>query len=327
MKFLHLSDLHITADDAANEPLRQRFAFCGQHYRDHFFIVTGDIIDNEGAVAPGTPLPHDHENPLSVMALVKTAFAHPPPPLGPIQPHLDRVIVSLRKTTELFALLPPGRVFLVPGNHDYGLCGNLYAEEYIRAFDDHLFNRINRNTDGSFFVTSTVLNPDFTVRPRSARYPISYVITQSGQPLVSLLGLNTIAEPGPDATVLATGSIGGNQMTCIERFSAGEGFIPGLHQTLGICTICFFHHHPWIHSDVTMKLRDADQLMGQLRNKVDLVLFGHRHVERRYEPAQVAAGGIRFGAIAAGSSRAEHHAWEIDIASSIDWRFRTVPIV
>lgn len=324
MKFLHLSDLHITAEDAANEPMRQRLAFCGENYRDHFFIITGDIVDNEGAVPPGTPVPHDGGNPLSV---APTAFLHPPPPLGSIQPHLDRTIASLQKAAGLFSLLPSGRVFLVPGNHDYGLWGNLYGEEYIAAFDDHLFNRINRNTDGSFTVATTVLSPDLSLRPMSARFPISYVITRLGQPLVALLGLNTIAEPTLDPTILATGSVGGNQLTCIEHYFVGANFMPNLGQALGICQICFFHHHPWVHSDPLMKLRDADQLLPQLRNKTDLILFGHRHKERRYESASVPFGGLRFGAIAAGSSRAENHAWEIDIVSVNDWRFRTVPIL
>lgn len=327
MKIIHLSDLHITADDTANEPLHQRFTFCGQHYRDCFFVITGDIVDNEGAVKPGVPVPHSSETPEGIMRALQTLMAVPPPPFGPLQPHLDRTIVSLQKAAQLIALLPQGRVFLVPGNHDYGLMGNIYADEYIRAFDDHLFNRINRNTDGTFMVATTVLSSDLNPRSMSARFPISYVIAQPGQPTVALLGLNTIAEPNLDPAILATGSVGGDQMTCIQNYMFGANFMPNLGQALGICNICFFHHHPWIHTDTTMKLRDADQFLALLRNKIDLILFGHRHVERRYEPHQVPFGGLRFGAIAGGSSRRENHAFQIEILNVNDWRFTTVPIV
>ncbi len=323
MKFLHLSDLHITAEDQANEPVRQRLTNCAREYSDHFFIITGDIIDNEGAVSPGTPIPHKGGD---IPCILPTAFLHPPPPLGPLKPHLDRTISSLQKAAQLLALLPSGRVFVAPGNHDYALWGNFYSEEYIQAFDDYLFNRINRNTDGSFTVTRVVLSSDFTVRSMSARYPISYLINQAGQPLVALLGLNTIAEPTLDPSVLATGSIGGDQLTCIERYFFGSNFMPNLGQALGISQIAFFHHHPWTQSSTTMQLRDANQLMSQLRNKVDLILFGHRHEERRYEPSSVPMGGLRFGAIAGGSSREMAHAWEIDILNVNDWRFRTISL-
>jgi 3',5'-cyclic AMP phosphodiesterase CpdA len=324
MKFLHLSDLHITADDTANEPIRQRLAYCAQKYRDHFFIVTGDIIDNEGAVPPGTPVPHEGGN---IAAVAPTFMLHPPPPLGPIKPHLDRAITSLQKAAQLFSLLPSGRVFLVPGNHDYGLVGNIYGDEFIQAFDDYLFSRINRNTDGSFTVATTVLSADLSLRSMSARFPISYVIAKPGQPTVALLGLNTIGEPSLDPTVFGTGLVGPDQLASISRYFFGANLLPNLGQSLGICQIAFFHHHPWTHSDPAMKLRDADQLLARLRNKIDLILFGHRHREKRYLPAEVPGGGLRFGAIASGSSREEKVAWEIDIVSADDWRFNPMPIV
>lgn len=325
MKLLHLSDLHITANDQANEPLRQRFEFIARNYPDHFFLITGDVIDNEGAVVPGTQIPIPGGDP---MAVLPTVFEMPPPPLGDITPHLFRAQAALQKALALLSLLPAGRVFLVPGNHDYGLWGNLYDEHYIRAFDDYLFTKLPRTTDGTFMVMANVLSSDLMApRPYSARYPIHYLITAGGQPAVSILALNTVGDPTPDPTVLATGAVGGDQMTAIQNFLFPGSFMPNLGAALGICQICMFHHHPWIHTDPLMQLRDADQLLALLRNKIDLILFGHRHVERRYEPSNIQYGGFRFGAIAGGSSRLETGAYQIVINSVDNWTFNYVPIV
>src|SRR5215468_2125226 len=133
MKLLHLSDLHFTADDQVNGPLNERIAFIRSTYLDHFFVITGDIIDNEGDIVPGTPIPVP-----DVSSIIPTALRSPPPPFGPLQPHLDRARGALSKAFAALATLPVGRVFLCAGNHDFGLWGNIYQEEYIGAFDSLL---------------------------------------------------------------------------------------------------------------------------------------------------------------------------------------------
>jgi hypothetical protein len=73
-------------------------------------------------------------------------------------------------------------------------------------------------------------------------------------------------------------------------------------------------------------------LMGIARNNADLIMFGHQHIEKRYEPNEVPGGGFRCGALAAGSSRRETGAWEVDISPSLPLQpapmaFRRVPII
>ena len=40
----------------------------------------------------------------------------------------------------------------------------------------------------------------------------------------------------------------------------------------------FFHHHPFVRNDPFMDLKDARQLMRAIYHKIDVVLFGHKHV-------------------------------------------------
>ena len=65
-----------------------------------------------------------------------------------------------------------------------------------------------------------------------------------------------------------------------------------------------------------MVLTDSDKLMKELRGNVDMILFGHRHQVKHYTAANVPGGQIKYGALAAGSSREEKKAYEISITSS-----------
>ena len=324
MKILHLSDLHITADDQANVPVQQRIDFIRTHYPESYVVITGDIIDNEGAVVPGTPLPIPGGDPPAVLP---TALQNPPPPLGPIAPHLQRTELALGKALAMLSTLPRF-VFLTPGNHDYGLWGNLYADEYLKAFDERLFVPLANRPISGAPIFKVVLSPDVSIRPYSAQYPITYLISEGGVS-VELLGLNTVPAPTflGDLTILATGAIGGNQLSAVDKYTFARRLINSPIDPLGINRICFFHHHPWIHTDLLMNLRDADQLLPLIRNVEDLILFGHRHSEKRFMPADVPGAGFRFGAIAGGMSRVDSGAWQIEVTSPSAWSLTRVPIL
>jgi hypothetical protein len=105
--------------------------------------------------------------------------------------------------------------------------------------------------------------------------------------------------------------------------------VGGLPDILGLnsITILFFHHHPWLHTDPLMKLIDSEELMRIVRGKVDLILFGHKHLERRYPPNAGPTIQIKHGALAAGSSRFEKLAWQISITLPKKVDFTKVPIV
>jgi hypothetical protein len=312
MKFLHLSDFHITAVDAVNEPVRQRLRYIRDHYADHFFIISGDIIDNEGVVMPGTPLPVPGGD---VSAILPTALISPPPPFGALAPHLTRAREALHKAYALLSLLPSGRMIFCAGNHDYGLWGNIYDDAFVQAFDEIIFTRLAPSVP--FAVLSTPLAP----RPFSAQYPIVYTIREGGV-TTALTVLNSCGS-APTFPLAATGFVGGGQIDLARPPLLSPFDIPNL---LGINQICVLHHHPFI-SNAFMELTDAAALLGQLSGNTDLLLFGHKHVEQRYEPHQVPNAQLRYGAIAAGSSRVESHAWQIVINQQNAWTLSRIPIV
>ena len=326
MKVLHLSDLHFTADDQVNRPLIDRITFSAQNYPAHFFVITGDIVDNEGDVALGTSLPVPN-----MSAIIPTALLSPPPPLGPIDPHLARTRLAMQKARDELARLPQGRVIVCAGNHDFGLWGNIYATEFVSAFDELIFKPIldrGGPTDGSTVFASS-LDTNFPVL--SAQKPILYVITSDGVTL-TLVSVCTPADPILSLpTALATGLVGREQLDMLSA-----SVLNPIAGASGIGTlfgpkVVMMHHHPFIHN-FTMQLEDADSFMSIARNNADLIMFGHQHVEKRYEPNEVPGGGFRCGALAAGSSRTETGAWEVEISPPVGTQpalmtFQRVPIV
>jgi hypothetical protein len=47
--------------------------------------------------------------------------------------------------------------------------------------------------------------------------------------------------------------------------------------------VLFFHHHPFVRNDPFMELKDAKKLARVVYNKVDVILFGHKHVMKKWE--------------------------------------------
>lgn len=322
MKLLHVSDLHFTADDEANRPLIDRVQFIAANYPNHFIVITGDIIDGEGALMPGAqrPVPSGAQGaPVVIPSLLSSL----PPTGGSLPPpHVDAFVTGLQKAHAALSLLPRGKVIVCSGNHDYGLWGNLYYDNLPQIFDEHLFRPlINRGapTDGSFVSIKSLLLNELSL---SAEKPLLYSLSD-GAVSIALISLCTSVRDAslPDipaipaiaaplvlvTTPWASGIVGGRQLTALQN-----GPLNPLLPTNIFPTIVMLHHHPWVHNFFT-KLNDADQLLALLRNHADLVLFGHQHVEKRYTPQEVPGGGLRAGALAAGSSREKTDAWEITI--------------
>lgn len=311
MKLLHLSDFHVTADDSVNEPIRQRLNFIARTYPDHYFIISGDIIDNEGDLVPGTPLPLPGGD---LRPIVPTLLRSPPPPFGSIAPHLNRARLALQKAHTLLSVLPAGRSIFCAGNHDYGLWGNIYDDGFVNAFDEIIFTKLVPS------VPFVVLTPPLSLPRRfSAQYPIMYTIVEGGVTTV-LTVLNSCGS-FPNFPMLATGFIGGEQMDL-----ARNPLLAMVPNPFGFNQICVLHHHPFI-TDSVMELIAADRstLLSRLSGNTDLLLFGHKHIEKRFDPAP--GCNLRFGAIAAGSSRVESHAWQIKIDSHDAWTMAKVPIL
>lgn len=308
IRFLHLSDLHIVADTVQNYAVRQRFDYIKRHYRQHYLIISGDIIDNEGSVLPGTPLP------IGLRDVPANAFAFPPPPAGSLAPHLAKAKQALKNAFDILKDFK-GKIFVCPGNHDYGLWGNIYQSEFRSAYEQILGDPLNAAAGAVPLGLQT-----------ASKRPLLFSVPGN----IAIIGVDTAADPyvAGSGAGLASGSVGGAQLSALRSYFLPGTIIPGLGNMLGWTTFMYFHHHPWLHSDWTMKLVDSDQLMAAIRGNVDLILFGHKHVAKRYQPTQVPNGGIKYGALAAGSSRFESTAYEIVIAGTNAAPFiRKVPIV
>jgi len=68
----------------------------------------------------------------------------------------------------------------------------------------------------------------------------------------------------------ACGEIGESQLNALNTVLL-------ITSNTGIVKILFFHHHPFMHTDPFMELKDAQALAKTIFNRVDLVLFGHKH--------------------------------------------------
>ena len=143
-----------------------------------------------------------------------------------------------------------GNIFICPGNHDYGIGGGGYSLHRAQRFDNILSEPLGQ---GSFADGSD---------------PVIYT-TGDGPTKVMLIPLNTnlATESIHD---LFCGEVGVSQLSFLNTVLAD-------HIYDGHTKILFFHHHPFIHSSIK-KLKDADDLLATIKQKVNIVCFGHDHV-------------------------------------------------
>lgn len=323
VKLLHISDLHVSAFDANNGAVAQKIAYIKAHYPNHHYVITGDLIDNEGILLPGTAVPVNKDDP----HLWPSVLASPPPPFGPLLPHLQIARQGMQKAFALIAQLPLERTYICAGNHDYGLWGNVYADEFCEAFNEILWQPIN----GTKTVTQLgVLDTPFRLPHLNARTPVMFTI-QDGATAVQLVFLDTNPETGSGTLgLMASGMVGGGQLNKYRSFVTAELLSPfdpaPLRRQLGIVRLVAFHHHPWFHTPLH-RINDADALLGVLRRTADLVLFGHKHVQKRYEPTSSEASQITYGGLASGWIRSETTAAEITVDTANSVSIAYVPII
>ena len=74
----------------------------------------------------------------------------------------------------------------------------------------------------------------------------------------------------PEPWDFAGGEIGVEQLRWLSATLTNAPPIP---------RIVYMHHHPFMHGHPFMELKDARGLMRILYNRVDLLLFGHKHEE------------------------------------------------
>jgi Icc protein len=150
-----------------------------------------------------------------------------------------------------------GRIFICPGNHDFGVKGNLYSPDRAERFDKWLTAPLKQG--GTF---------------AGENLPI-FNFLENGTHPVLLIALDTNVETMSPLD-FACGQVGEKQLTALDKLLSD----PNIADTV---VLVFFHHHPFLHADRLKKLLDAKELMRILYGRVHLVLFGHKHVSKMWQ--------------------------------------------
>jgi len=153
----------------------------------------------------------------------------------------------------LAALMPfKGKVFIVPGNHDFGAAGNFYSRQRALRFDAVLCDGLEQ---GGTFAGDNM--------------PVVNVVGD-GKDHLMIIALDTNLET-TNPFDFACGEVGETQLSALDAILSDP-------LNAEMKKLVCFHHHPFIRHNPFMELRDARQLMRSLYRRVNLVLFGHRHV-------------------------------------------------
>lgn len=157
-----------------------------------------------------------------------------------------------------YELLKPfgGRIYICPGNHDFGAVGNLFSRERAIRFDELLAKPLDQG--GTFHGDAT---------------PVVNVI-KDGATSILLIALDSNLETQHPFD-FACGEIGETQLRALDTIltTAPSNSIK----------IIFFHHHPFLVNDPFMELKDAQALARTVYGRTDIILFGHKHEMRQWE--------------------------------------------
>jgi 3',5'-cyclic AMP phosphodiesterase CpdA len=157
-----------------------------------------------------------------------------------------------------------GRIFVCPGNHDFGAAGFMYERERARLFDSKLSIPLGQK---GIFDSSIQL--------------VTNIIKKAGvQVLLIAIDSNFKTETPFDFNC---GEIGKNQLSALD-------VLLGDPANENITKLLFFHHHPFANNDRFLELKDARELWRVVYERIDVMLFGHRH----YSNMWVDIMGVRF---------------------------------
>jgi len=189
---------------------------------------------------------------------------------------------------QAFTALKPfkGRIFICPGNHDFGAVGNFYSQERAERFDRFL--SIPLEQGGTFTGDTT---------------PVVNIVKERNEQ-VMLIALDTNLETEHPFD-FACGEIGDRQLAAVNNILSNP-------ETSDIIKILFFHHHPFMHGNAFMELVDARKLMRIIYYKVNVLLFGHKHVSDSWE----INNGIQY-ILASDNSPGKKYAREIIISKKV----------
>jgi len=172
-----------------------------------------------------------------------------------------------------------GELFICPGNHDFGATGHFYSLERAIRFDK-LAEQLSQG--GTFKGDNT---------------PVVNIIRENNDE-VMIIALDSNLETQTPFDFFC-GDIGEKQLESLHTI---------LSTNPDFTKILFFHHHPFMVNNPFMELKDAKELARVIFNKVDVMLFGHKHEMKQWENVW----GIKH-ILASDNSSGKHFAKEIDI--------------
>lgn len=151
----------------------------------------------------------------------------------------------------LEALIPfKENVCVVPGNHDYGPMGSGYSNNAAKRFDNDLANKLG------------IIHRFF---PKT---PYSKIVKDKEGNKVLLIGLNSCLKT-KSILDFAEGKIGKKQRKSLDQILRNQAY-------KDIPKIIFLHHIPHRRAKgIFMSLKDWDKLMDIVRDRVDVLAFGH----------------------------------------------------
>jgi len=149
-------------------------------------------------------------------------------------------------------------ILVVPGNHDYGT-GNLGYQELVQSFKERFYGQ-----DGRRFIADSEYDNYDPVNT----YPKLNVIDR-----LAFIGLDSMAEElNWHDRLFAQGEVGRPQLERLSALLRNDEKVAACDQR-----IVYLHHHPFGYKP-GHQLRDSAQLKEVVANRLDVLLFGHRHL-------------------------------------------------
>lgn len=253
LKFLHLSDTHVSKSDSKNLPVVERIGYIRVNYPEHRLIVTGDVTDDG----------------------------------------------DWKQYARVWRILMNCKYYACPGNHDFGLAGNLFDKERARRFDKYLPAAGGRYG-------------------RRLKSPVLDII-EEGNTTVALVGINSnIRSRHPFD--FARGRIG-----LWQRFQLERVLWRIRREYPTAMRIVYFHHHPFDRGVFTA-MSDSHKLAKVLKGNCELCLFGHKHKAEQWDARAIGVSPIF---LAAGKLCEEDTAYEITVneGGCMDFEIKNVPVI
>ena len=225
-KFIHLSDLHIGANEKnlENQYLKVIIDHILQRYQNlknkPVIMIKGDITNN-----------------------------------GDKEEYIEAVKLLNRFKESGFILK------IVPGNHDYGYCGNVYTKESQENFKKYILEDLLE------------LELVYTDEGLLNVYPIVEEVNG-----VVYIALDSVIDKDDELLHFASGEMGERQLKKLANI------LKGYIKTDKV-RVAYFHHHP-VERSLFLKMDDAQKVMGVLSDVVDFICFGHKHKEEELDGSQ-----------------------------------------